>query len=73
MLLGSATKHSKQQNWFAVWVDFVIVVVGSFAGLQVQEWSNARANRFAEHADGLVAKLNVVQRIAINFMAWKHL
>lgn len=50
MLLRSVTKHIKQQNWFAVWVDFVIVVVGVFVGLQAQEWSNARADRNAERA-----------------------
>lgn len=31
-------------------VDFIIVVVGVFVGLQVQEWSAARAERTAEHA-----------------------
>jgi hypothetical protein len=50
MLLRSITRHIKQQNWFAVWVDFLIVVVGVFVGLQAQEWSNARADRNAERA-----------------------
>jgi len=50
MLLRSITHHIKQQNWFAVWVDFVIVVVGVFVGLQAQEWSNHRADRKAERA-----------------------
>jgi hypothetical protein len=50
MLLRSITHHVKQQNWFAVWVDFVIVVVGVFVGLQAQEWSNDRADRNAERA-----------------------
>lgn len=48
MLLRSITLHMKQQNWFAVWVDFLIVVVGVFVGLQAQEWSNLRADRNAE-------------------------
>jgi len=50
MLLRSITAHIKQQNWFAVWVDFLIVVVGVFVGLQAQEWSSARADRSAERA-----------------------
>ena len=50
MLLRSITHHIKQQNWFAVWVDFLIVVVGVFVGLQAQEWSNLRADRNAERA-----------------------
>ena len=50
MLLRSITHHVRQQNWFAVWVDFLIVVIGVFVGLQAQEWSNARADRNAERA-----------------------
>lgn len=50
MLLRSITRHIKHQNWFAVWVDFLIVVVGVFVGLQAQEWSNNRADRNAERA-----------------------
>jgi hypothetical protein len=50
MLLRSITQHVKQQNWFAVWVDFLIVVVGVFVGLQAQEWSNDRADRKAERS-----------------------
>ncbi len=39
MLLRRITHHVKDQNWFAVFVDFLIVVVGVFIGLQVQEWA----------------------------------
>jgi hypothetical protein len=39
MLLRSITKHVKDQNWFAVAIDFFIVVIGVYIGLQVQEWS----------------------------------
>ena len=42
MLLRSLTKHIKDQNWFAVGLDFLIVVVGVFVGLQVQNWANER-------------------------------
>lgn len=44
MLLRRLTKHVQDQNWFAVLLDFCIVVVGVFIGLQVQEWSTARAD-----------------------------
>ena len=50
MLLRSITKHVKRQDWLAVWVDFLIVVIGVFLGLQAQEWSNARTDRKAERA-----------------------
>ena len=42
MLLRSVTRHVKEQNWFAVLVDFVIVVVGVFIGIQVANWNEAR-------------------------------
>ena len=42
MLLRRITKHVKTQNWFAVFVDFVIVVIGVFIGIQVSNWNEAR-------------------------------
>lgn len=39
MLLRSITKHLKEQNWFAVGLDFFIVVVGVFIGIQVANWN----------------------------------
>lgn len=48
MLLRRVTKHIKAQDWFAVLVDFVIVVVGVFVGLQVQDWNDSRKERVEE-------------------------
>ncbi|MEM7430411.1 MAG: hypothetical protein AAF351_00600 [Pseudomonadota bacterium] len=45
MLLRRITQHVKEQNWFAVCIDFLIVVVGIFVGLQVQEWNENRKDR----------------------------
>jgi hypothetical protein len=45
MLLRSVTKHVKDQNWFAVFVDFLIVVVGVFIGIQVANWNETQANK----------------------------
>ena len=45
MLLRRITKHVKEQNWFAVILDFLIVVVGVFMAFQVQNWT-------AEHERG---------------------
>jgi hypothetical protein len=43
MILRRVIEHVKAQNWFAVAIDFVIVVLGVFIGLQVSNWNNARA------------------------------
>ena len=42
MLLRRIIEHMKAQNWFAVGLDLVIVVVGVFIGLQAQQWNEAR-------------------------------
>jgi hypothetical protein len=42
MILRRITEHVKAQNWFAVGIDLVIVVVGVFIGLQVQQWADAQ-------------------------------
>lgn len=50
MLLRRITKHVKDQNWFAVAIDFVIVVIGVFIGIQVANWNDARSQRALESA-----------------------
>lgn len=41
MILRRITEHIKAQNWFAVLIDFLIVVLGVFVGLQVNSWHEA--------------------------------
>ena len=48
MLLRRVIEHVKAQNWTAVALDFVIVVVGVFIGIQVSNWNDARGERVAE-------------------------
>ncbi|WDI32192.1 hypothetical protein PUV54_03170 [Hyphococcus flavus] len=48
MLLRRITEHVKAQNWTAVALDFVIVVVGVFIGIQVSNWNDAREQRAQE-------------------------
>ena len=38
-------EHVKAHNWFAVAIDFVIVVGGVFMGVQVSNWNEARAEQ----------------------------
>ena len=45
MILRRVIKHFRKQEWTAIFFDFLIVVVGVFVGLQVANWSAARANR----------------------------
>lgn len=43
MILRSVTKHVTDQNWFAVFLDLLIVVFGVFIGIQVSNWNEERA------------------------------
>jgi len=42
VLLRRITEHVRAQNWFAVWLDFFIVVIGVFVGIQVNNWNQER-------------------------------
>lgn len=48
MLLRKLMSHLKRQDWFAVGIDFLIVVFGVFFGFQVTDWNQARQDRALE-------------------------
>ena len=50
MLLRRISTHVKEQNWFAVFLDFFIVVVGVFIGIQVANWNEQRALKAQERS-----------------------
>ncbi|WP_299083529.1 hypothetical protein [uncultured Paraglaciecola sp.] len=45
MLLRRITKHLKDQNWFAVTLDFIIVVIGVAVAMMGQQWLSERDQR----------------------------
>lgn len=44
MILRSVTKHVKDQNWVAIFLDLMIVVFGVFIGLQVSNWNDEQVD-----------------------------
>ena len=42
MILRRVIKHFRHQEWTAIFLDFVIVVVGVIVGLQVSNWNDGR-------------------------------
>ena len=48
MLLRRVIQHFRNQEWTAVAIDLVIVVVGVYIGIQAQSWSNERENLVIE-------------------------
>ena len=47
MILRRVIKHFREQEWTAIALDFLIVVLGVFVGLQVQNWNEARLDYVA--------------------------
>ena len=50
MILRRNMTHLRKQEWTAIGIDFVIVVLGVFLGIQVSNWNEAAADRRAESA-----------------------
>ncbi|MEM6537234.1 MAG: hypothetical protein AAF668_05835, partial [Pseudomonadota bacterium] len=48
MLLRRIITHVSTQNWTAVALDFAIVVVGVFMGIQLGNWNQERHDRVEE-------------------------
>ncbi len=49
MILRRLAEHLKEQNWAAISIEFVLLVLGVFLGIQVANWNEARQ----EHQRGL--------------------
>ncbi len=50
MILRRFAEALKQQNWAAIAIEFVLLVLGVFLGIQVANWNDARADRVAYEA-----------------------
>lgn len=48
MILRRYKKHVTDQNWFAVGLDVIVVIVAIFLGMQVTEWNEVRQDRIKE-------------------------
>lgn len=59
MILRRVIGHFRQQEWTAIAIDFVIVVVGVFIGIQVSNWNETRVLRERErtHLEQLLIDL----------------
>ncbi len=45
MITRRILSHLRQQHWTGVFIELVIVILGVFIGLQVQDWNSARIAR----------------------------
>lgn len=79
MILRRFMKHVNDQNWFAVGLDVIVVIVGIFLGLQVTEWNERRAERAEEaeyllrlHEDFTQSILANESRVLLAFDQWEN-
>lgn len=49
MILRRLSQSLKEQNWTAIWVEFVLVVAGVFLGIQVANWNGDLRDQQREH------------------------
>jgi hypothetical protein len=68
MILRRITEHVKAQNWFAVGLDFVIVVIGVGVAMLGQQWLSDRQQR----ADMAVAETALQTDLLINYFNAKE-
>ena len=61
MILRRIREHVVHHNWFAVAIDFIIVVLGVFVGIQASNWNQAREERrqAREYRAMLVSDLDI--------------
>ena len=45
MIVRRLTKNLQAQNWTAVAIDFLIVVIGVFVGVQASNWNQTRLDK----------------------------
>jgi hypothetical protein len=53
MIFRRIKAHIEKENWFAVFIDFLIVVVGVFMGIQVANWNEEQVE-FRQETSALV-------------------
>ena len=78
MILRRFSQALKEQNWTAIVIEFVLLVVGVFLGIQVANWNAERENRsresiylatLAEDLQSDVAEMERIQRVSTKRMS----
>ena len=48
MILRRLSQSLKEQNWTAIWIEFILLILGVFLGIQVANWNEDRIDRKRE-------------------------
>ena len=66
MILKRLANALRKQDWFTVLLEIVIVVVGIFFGLQIDDWNEARIDRIDERV--FIARLHDDMQVSTEFL-----
>jgi hypothetical protein len=65
MILRRILAHFRKQEWTAIALDFVIVVMGVFVGIQVSNWNAARELRTSEMSHATQLRDEIVTNVRL--------
>lgn len=74
MILRRIKAHVEKENWFAVGIDFCIVVIGVFIGIQVANWNDAQSNKAGLTASlqrldkEVTQNINIIDTVLIDYV-----
>jgi hypothetical protein len=63
MILRRLSQSLKEQNWTAIWIEFVLLVAGVFLGIQVANWNADRQSRAQERELLQRLRIEITQNI----------
>jgi len=74
MILRRLSQSIKEQNWAAIWIEFILLVAGVFLGIQVANWNatqqdHRREAEFIARLDRDFQKIDA--RLADNISRWE--
>ncbi len=78
MILRRLAQSLKDQNWTAICIEFVLLVVGVFLGIQVANWNTARIeraleatylSRLADDVRSDIVEINEINRVSAQRMS----
>ena len=75
MILRRLSQSLKEQNWTAICIEFVLLVLGVFLGIQVANWNETRREHAleAEYIERLQRDFRAIdERLVINKTRWER-
>ena len=75
MILRRLSLSLREQNWTAIWIEFVLLVCGVFLGIQAANWNETRRDRAleTEYIERLQRDFHAIDtRLGQNVLRWQQ-